>query len=80
MTSKSKDAFKISGSVQEGIQVKFYMGLDLREPVLRVSDQVILKRVCSATETSYKIEILVVASLDVKLSNQQIINVQIRLR
>ena len=37
---------------------KPYMGLDGRKPVFRVTDQVRLKLVCSATKTRKKIEML----------------------
>ena len=37
----------------------------MRKPVFRIFDQVILKPVCSATETSYNIKILCVESLTV---------------
>ena len=39
-------------------------------PVLGVSDKVRVKPFCSATETSLKIEISLVANLDVILSNK----------
>ena len=48
------------------------MGLNVRKPVFGVSDQVMRKQACTATETSYKIEILLVASLDMILSNKRI--------
>ena len=54
------------------------MGLNARKPVFGVSDQVMLKQACSATETSYKIEILRLASLDMILSNKQITKALIR--
>ena len=41
-----------------------YLGCDLRKPVFGVSDQVIPKPACSATETSQNSEILLVASFD----------------
>ena len=47
---------------------------------LGFSDQVMLKQACSATVTSYKIEILPVASLDTILSNKQITKALIRQR
>ena len=40
------------------------MGLVARKSVFRVSGEVILKQACSAIETSQKIEISPVASLD----------------
>ena len=56
------------------------MGRDKRKPVFGVSNKARLKPVLSATETSYKIEILLVARLDMILSNQRIIKALIRLR
>ena len=44
------------------------MDLDATKPVFGVSDKVRLKPVSSATETSWKIEISPVASLDMILS------------
>ena len=41
-----------------------YMDKVVRKPVFGVFDQGILKQACSATETSYKTEISIVASLD----------------
>ena len=51
-------------SILEGYFTKdmSHMGLGARKPVFRVSDQVRLKPVCSATQTSKHIEILLVAS------------------
>ena len=46
-----------------------YMGCDARNPILGVSDKVRFKPACSATKTSYGIEISHVASLDMILSN-----------
>ena len=43
------------------------MGRNVRKPVFGVSDKVRLKPACSATETSLKIGILLVASLDMIL-------------
>ena len=48
--------------------------------VFGVSDIVRFKSACSATETSQKIEILLVASLDIILSNKRKIKALIRLR
>ena len=56
------------------------MGPDVTKHVFGVSDKMILKPVSSATETSLKIEILPVASLDMILFNKQITKVLIRLR
>ena len=56
------------------------MGCGARKLVVRVSDEVRFKPACSATETSYKIEISLVASLDMILSNKSITKVLIRLR
>ena len=44
------------------------MGLDARKPVSGVSDQVMPKTACSATKTSYSIEILHGASWAIVLS------------
>ena len=52
------------------------MGLDARKPVFGVSD----KPVSSATESSKKIEISLVASLDMMLTNKRITKTLIRLR
>ena len=46
------------------------MGLDATNPVFEVSDKARLKPVSSATETSKKIENMLVASLDMILSNK----------
>ena len=48
------------------------MGLDETKPDSGVSDKVRLKAVTSATETSLKIEISLVASLHMVRSKQQI--------
>ena len=48
------------------------MGPDARKPVFGVSEKVRLKLVSSATETSKKSQILLVASFDMILSNKQI--------
>ena len=56
------------------------MGLAATKPVLGVSDKVRFKPVFSATETSQKIEISLVASLDIILSNKRIIKALISLR
>ena len=56
------------------------MGLAATKPVFGVSDKGRLKPVSSATETSYKIGILLVASLDMILSNTRITKALIRLR
>ena len=50
------------------------------EPIFVVTDELRLKPVCSATETSWKIGVLHEASLDIVLSIKQITNVLIRLR
>ena len=55
------------------------MGLVVTKLVFGVSDKVRFKQVCSATETSWKIEILLVASLDMILSNKRITKALIRL-
>ena len=58
----------------------YFMGLHVRKPVFRVSDEVRFQPACSATETSYKIEISLIASLDMILSDKCITKVLIRLR
>ena len=55
------------------------MGFVMTKSVLRVSDNMIFKPVSSATETSYKIKILLVASLDMIIFNTLIKKVLIRL-
>ena len=57
----------------------YYLGIDARKPVFGIPDQVRLKPVYSPTETSWNIQILLVASLDMILSNKQITKVLIRL-
>ena len=59
--------------------IRLNMGLDTRKPVFRVSDKVRLKPVSSATETSDKIENLLVPILDMILSNKRITKRLIRL-
>ena len=56
------------------------MGLDASKPAFGVSDKARLKPVSSATETSYKLENLLVANLDVILSIKRITKALIRLR
>ena len=56
------------------------MDLHVTKPVFGVPDKVRFKPACSATETSLKIEISLVASLDMILSKKQIIKALIRLR
>ena len=55
------------------------IGLVARKPVFGVSDKATLKPVCSATETSYKVEISPVASLDMILFKKRITKKLIRL-
>ena len=57
-----------------------YMGLAATKLAFKVSDKVWFKPVSTATETSYKIKVLLVASLDIILSNKQITKVLISLR
>ena len=59
---------------------RYVLGCDARKPVFRVPDKVNFKPACSATETSYKIKILLVASLNMILSNKRITKALIRLR
>ena len=56
-----------------------YMGLIERKPVFVVSDKVRFKPAFSAAETNLKIEISLVASLDMILSNKPITKLLIRL-
>ena len=56
------------------------MTLVARKPVFGVSDKARLKTVSSATETSWNIEIMLIACLDIKLSNNRITKGLIRLR
>ena len=56
------------------------MGLVARKPVLGVSDKGSFKPVSSATQTSKKIEILLLASLDMILFNKRITNALISMR
>ena len=56
------------------------MGLDMRKPVFGVSKKESFKPVSSVTETSKKIEISLVASLDMVLSNMQITKALFSLR
>ena len=56
------------------------MGLDARKPVIRVSDKASFKPDSLVTETSLKIEISLVASLDMVLSNKQLTKALISLR
>ena len=51
-----------------GVHYIIIMGLVARKPVFGVSDKVRFKPACSATETSQKVEISLVASLDLALS------------
>ena len=53
------------------------MGLVARKPVFRVSNKVSFKQVSSATETSLKIEISLLASLDMILLDKRITKVLI---
>ena len=58
----------------------YYMGLDATKPVFGISEKTRLKQVSSATGTGQKIEILLVASLEIMLFNKQITKALIRLR
>ena len=55
------------------------MGRDVKKPVSGVSNRVIFKLACSATETSLKIEISLISSLDMILYNKPITKGLIRL-
>ena len=59
-------------------KVGYNMCCDVRKPVLGVSDEVSFKLACSATETSLKIEIPLIVSLDMIISNKQITEALIR--
>ena len=61
-------------------QIIEYMGLVATKPVFGISDKVRLKLVSLATETSWKIEILLKASWDMILSSEQITKALISLR
>ena len=56
-----------------------HIGHIMRKPVFGVSDQVILKPACSATENSKTFEMLCVASLDMIVSIELITKALIRL-
>ena len=56
------------------------MGLVVRKPVFGVSDKASFKPVLSATETSWKIDISLVASLDMIHLDKQITKALISLR
>ena len=56
-----------------------YLGLNMTKPVFGVYNKVMLKQARSATETSQKIEISPVESLNMTLSNKQITKALIRL-
>ena len=55
------------------------LGLGVKKPVFGISDKVRLKPVSSATQTSYEIEILPAASLDMILFNKGITKALIKL-
>ena len=55
------------------------MGFDVTKPVFGASEKARLKPSFSATETSWKIEILLVASLDMVISKKRIPKVLISL-
>ena len=59
---------------------KPHLGINRTKPVFGVSDKVRFKLACSATETRWKIELSLVARLDMILSNKQITKALIRLR
>ena len=56
-----------------------YMSLITRKPVFGVGDQVRLKPACSATDTSYRLELSAIASRDFILSRQRTTKALIRL-
>ena len=57
-----------------------YIGFVTTKPVFGVSDKAILKPACSATETSWKTKVLLVASLVMVLSSKRITKALVRLR
>ena len=57
-----------------------HVGLVVRKPVFGISNKASFKPVSSATETSYKIEILPVTRINMALSKKQITKMLIRLR
>ena len=61
------------------MRTSIYMGLDTRNPVFWVFDQVGFKPAYSATETSWNIEILPDLSLDIILCMERITKALIRL-
>ena len=61
-------------------QIIEYMGLVATKPVFGISDKARLKLVSLATETSWKIEILLKASWDMILSSEQITKALVSLR
>ena len=63
----------------DGKKVLDHMGREERKHVLFFFDKVRLKPACSAAETSEKLEISLVASLDMILFNKRIKKVLIRL-
>ena len=58
--------------ITAGSKGRYYMGLNVTRPVFRISDKARLKPVSSAIETSWKIEISLVASLDMILFKKKI--------
>ena len=80
--------FKISFLALKGNILSLFMqccyehhfSLVATKPVFGVSDKMRFKPACSATETSLKIEISLVASLDMVLSKQRSTKALIRLR
>ena len=59
--------------------IALHMDLCVRKPVLGMSDKVRFKPACSATETSHKIEIGLIASLAMTISTKGITKALIRL-
>ena len=64
-----KAIFTVYHKLKEALNHK---GCDTLKYIFRVSDEVRFKPACSTTETSYKIEISLVASLDMTPSNKGI--------
>ena len=60
--------------------MKFKMGRDATKPIFKISDKLRFKPACSATETSWKVETSLAASLDMILSKKRITKMLIRLR
>ena len=78
LNNKLISMMKLNSSQVDCLSV--HMGLVATKPAFRVSDIASLKPVSSATETSQEIENLLVASLEMILSNKRILKALNRLR